>query len=112
MRGWCFAMVLAWGIWPAEAAGECKILVPALSPASGTLPPDPVLFVFVPTGGNPGPLQVTVEGRGGAIPTRMTLLSRAPAFESYRLAVRAAAGEELRVKVARGATDPFAARGV
>src|SRR5262245_29271153 len=98
-RAWTVLWLVVAALSPASAAGECRMLQAVLSPTSGILPQDPVLFVFVPTWARFPSVHVTVQGRNGPLDHQMKRLSQVPAFDSYQLAVRAAPGEEVRVTV-------------
>ena len=75
-------------MWEGAARADCAMARVAAAPHDGaTLPPDPVIHLFVPTfhGGEEARLRVTVDGREVA-PT-VTRVGQSPAFETLRIEV-------------------------
>jgi hypothetical protein len=90
---------------PAMAHAKCMPPSAFVSPPSGaTLPPNPVLHVFVPSGSIPDSPDeqaafptVDLSADGAAVASQVELVSRAPAFWTYRLTIAQQAPAQLKV---------------
>lgn len=100
------AMMVAATMAPAVAHAKCMYPRPFVSPDSGaTLPPNPVLYLFVPgtmtpdAGEDAEVVSVDLSADGSAVASQVELVSRAPAFWTYRVTVARATPAGLKLKV-------------
>jgi len=101
-RGLLVAAVLGVALVPASAWGDCALPAAVVVPPDGaTLPPNPVLFVFVPDhfGIRPSDtLPLTIVDRSRAkVSFRVTRFGAVPAFAAYRVDLSARAGTRITV---------------
>lgn len=92
---------LAW-LSPARAAAKCGVRLPALSQrlADGKVPPNPTFYFFLPDSYGPPPT-VAAHLVARPVPVTITRVSSVPAFDTYRIDVRATVGT-LELSVFRG----------
>jgi hypothetical protein len=99
-------MVVAPMLAPTMAHAKCAMPGAFLSPDSGaTLPPNPVLYLFVPghmaaDEGDPATgVTVDLSAEGSAVANQVELVSRSPAFSTYRVTIALAAPAKLDLKI-------------
>ena len=100
------AMIVAPMMTPEVAEAKCAIPGAFLAPDSGaTLPPNPVLYLFVPghlaAEENDWATDVTVDlsAAGSAVAHQVDRVSSSPAFSTYRVTIALATPAKLEVRV-------------